>query len=124
MPSFGKRSRERLATAHPILQELFFEVVKGFDCTILCGHRTKMEQDALFYHDPPRTKAKFPKSKHNVLPSNAVDVMPYPIDWKDMDRLHEFAKHVKSVADDMDIPIEWGGDWESFFDGPHWQRKV
>ena len=83
-----------------------------------------MEQDALYYGRPQRTKVKFPNSKHNVMPSNAVDVMPYPIDWNDMNRLQDFAATVKARAKSLGIEVQWGGDWKSFFDGPHWQVKL
>ena len=63
MPAFGRRSRKRLATAHIDLQILFFEVVKEFDCTVLCGHRTKMEQDALY---PKYSKVKWPKLSRKI----------------------------------------------------------
>ena len=46
MPSFGKVSADRLATADKRLQDVFNEVIKHFDCTIACGIRTKEEQDA------------------------------------------------------------------------------
>ena len=45
MPSFSQRSLDRLATCHPDLNRLFTEVVKHFDCTVLCGHRGQEEQD-------------------------------------------------------------------------------
>ncbi|MBO9419171.1 peptidoglycan-binding protein [Labrenzia sp. R4_2] len=28
---------------------------------------------------------------------------------------------MKAAAQDLNIPLEWGGDWTSFFDGPHFQ---
>ena len=28
---------------------------------------------------------------------------------------------VKAAAKDEGVPVEWGGDWRSFFDGPHFQ---
>jgi peptidoglycan L-alanyl-D-glutamate endopeptidase CwlK len=32
-----------------------------------------------------------------------------------------FAKVMKQAAKDVKIPIEWGGDWRTFRDGPHYQ---
>ena len=34
---------------------------------------------------------------------------------------HIAAAHIKEVAAKLDIPIEWGGDWKKFPDGPHFQ---
>lgn len=111
MPAFSKRSRDRLSTTHPNLQRLFTEVVKHFDCTILCGHRTKEEQNKAYAEG--NSKLKWPRSKHNTKPSIAVDVIPYPIRWKDRERMHLFAGYVIGLAHSMGIGIRWGGDWDS-----------
>jgi peptidoglycan L-alanyl-D-glutamate endopeptidase CwlK len=34
---------------------------------------------------------------------------------------HILAPAMKQAAAELRIPIEWGGDWRSFKDGPHWQ---
>ena len=39
MAKFGRKSRERLETCHEDLQDLFNEVVRFFDCSVLEGHR-------------------------------------------------------------------------------------
>jgi peptidoglycan L-alanyl-D-glutamate endopeptidase CwlK len=39
-------------------------------------------------------------------------------DWPLYDRI---AVAMKLAAQDVNIPIEWGGDWKSFKDGPHFQ---
>lgn len=48
MPYYSERSKKRLETCHEDLQKLFNEVIKHFDCTILCGHRGQEEQDKAF----------------------------------------------------------------------------
>ena len=108
---FSRRSKERLSTAHPKLQELFNEVIKHIDCTILCGHRDKEEQNAAF--DAGRSKLRWPRGNHNALPSNAIDASPYPIDWNDYKRFYFFAGRVIGIADSMGLDVRWGGDWDS-----------
>lgn len=110
MPSFSDTSKAKLATCHPDLRRLFNEVVKGFDCTIVEGYRNKEKQDSLY---PRFTQVKFPNSKHNVQPSNAVDVVPYPIDWDDHHRMYYFAGYVTGVAERLGISVRWGGDWDT-----------
>ena len=34
---------------------------------------------------------------------------------------HKLAKIVKSAAADEKVPLQWGGDWRAFKDGPHWE---
>ena len=110
MPKFGKTSKRRLATCDEDLQELFQEVVKFFDCSILEGHRGEETQNK--YFDEGKSQVKWPDGKHNSSPSTALDAAPYPIDWDDTDRFYYFAGFVKGVAFNIGIPIRWGGDWD------------
>lgn len=121
MNSYSKISKQRLDTCHPDLIRLFNEVIKHVDCSILEGHRGEARQNILF--EAGKTKAKFPKSKHNRSPSRAVDVMSYPIDWGDLFAIYHFAGIVKGIAISMGIKIKWGGDFKSFFDGPHFELE-
>lgn len=114
MPSFSKISEERLATCDPRLEQLFREVVKIHDCMVLCGHRTEAEQDEALRTG--KSQKAFPNSKHNSSPSLAVDVAPYPVDWKDLKRFWHFAGVVRGVAAGLGVKVRWGGDWDRDFD--------
>lgn len=129
----GKLSTERLATCHPDLQRLLREVdrrlgaSKALDFTVVCGHRGQKEQDEAFNAKPQRSTKRWPDSKHNKLPSLAVDVAPYPTFWGDEASFARLAGYIEAVADELGIPIRWGGDWngngrtedERFVDLPH-----
>lgn len=132
MPKFGKRSRQALDTCHKDLQKLFSEVIKHYDCSILCGTRSEKDQNKAYYDG--RSKLKFPRSKHNSDPSIAVDVVPYftnrpHIRWDDKNKFYEFAGFVQGVASILDIEVRWGGNWDgddelqdqTFFDLPHFE---
>ena len=114
MPKFGSRSKNNLATCHEDLQDLFNEVIKHVDCSVICGHRNKQEQNEAF--EKKRTKVKYPNGRHNAKPSMAADVVPYPIDWDDRERFHLFAGFVLGIAQSMEINIRWGGDWNKNFE--------
>jgi peptidoglycan LD-endopeptidase CwlK len=127
---FSARSQSRLNTCHPDLIRLFEAVIgDGHDCTIIEGHRGQEAQDEAFRTG--RSKKQWPNGKHNSTPSQAVDVMPFPIDWSDRPRLEAFAKVVFAKAKELGVAIRWGGDWdqdglssdERFFDGPHWELR-
>jgi len=117
MYKFSRISSERLATCHPDLQVLFNEVIKYFDCSVLCGHRGREEQEKAFSEG--KSKLRFPQSKHNSTPSMAVDVAPFPIDWNDLHRFYYFAGRVMGIADmllaqnKISHRIRFGGDWNS-----------
>ncbi len=117
MPSFSTISANRLSTCEEQLQRLFNEVVKDYDCSIIEGHRSLEKQTEYFNTG----KSKTMNSNHLYNPSRAVDVMPYPINWKDRAGLMEFSRFVKSKAAELKIDVRWGGDFKSFFDGPHWE---
>ena len=129
MPKFGKRSQERLNTCDEDLIALFKEVVKYFDCSVLEGYRGEEKQNK--YFNEGKSKLKYPKGRHNRKPSNAVDVVPYPVDWNDREQMTYFAGFVKGVAYKMGIPIRWGGDWNNnndlkdnnFDDLPHFELR-
>ena len=117
MPKFGTKSVERLATCDKRLQKVFNEVIKYYDCTVTCGYRGEEDQNKAF--DEGRSNAKFPKGKHNNSPSTAVDIYPYPIDFKNYDRLSHFAGFVLGIANTMGIKLRWGRDWQQEF----WTEK-
>ncbi len=110
MPSFSPRSRNILQSCDSQLQVLFSTIITNFDCIVVSGYRSKIEQDNLFQRG--LSKLKFPLSKHNKSPSRAVDVYPYPIDWQDRDRFHYFAGYVLGRAEHFGYKLRWGGDWD------------
>jgi peptidoglycan L-alanyl-D-glutamate endopeptidase CwlK len=129
MPKFGSKSKQRLSTCDEDLIDLFNEVIKYFDCSVLEGHRNEEDQNKYFKEGT--SKVKFPEGKHNASPSNAVDVVPYPVNWDDTARMYYFAGIVKGIAETMEINIRWGGDWDNdtevkdtkFKDLPHFELR-
>ena len=119
----GVSSNRELDTCHPKLQKLIREVDKALakrhllELTVVCGHRGEKAQDKAFA-EHKSTKA-WPDSKHNALPSCAVDVAPYPIDWNDRERFALLAGYILAVADYLDIEVSVGALWKKFVDLPH-----
>lgn len=134
MPKYSDKSKERLAECHRDLRIVFGIVILFFDCSIICGKRGKTEQTTAY--DSGRSKLQYPKSKHNKEPkSEAVDAVPYPIDWKNTRRMRYFAGFVVAIGEILfrlhiiDHQIRWGGDWDRdtdnldqrFDDLPHFE---
>lgn len=132
---WGVTSLGRLSTCHPILQELFRRVLERDDLqrdlTVVCGHRSKDAQIAAFQSG--NSKVSWPNSKHNRVPSLAVDVAPLLAgggvswDWEDYNLI---APCVKDEWEKMTEEgrtegwtLSWGGDWKKFKDGPHWELR-
>lgn len=119
MPTFSKRSKDNLAEADPRLQLLFNEVINHIDIVIICGHRGFIEQEKAY--KAGKSKAHFGQSPHNFKPSYAVDVCPYPINWRAVKRFQEMGRVVKKISNQIGIEITWGGDWKSLKDYPHFE---
>ena len=91
---------------------------------MLCGHRGKIAQNEAFDAIPQRSTKKWPDGKHNKKPSLAVDVAPYPIDWKDIARFYGLAGLFMKIALSNGIDIIWGGCWDKLKDYGHFELKV
>ena len=84
---------------------------------VTCGVRTLAEQKVLVAKGASKTL----RSRH--LTGHAVDLAAtiggnVRWDWPLYDRL---AKAMKAAAKAEKVPLEWGGDWKTFKDGPHYQ---
>lgn len=124
MPTFGKRSKDNLATCHVDLQRVANHAIKHIDFTITIGHRGKAAQDEAVAKG--HSKLKWPKSKHNSTPSKAFDFVPYPWDgnWQAkalIPRLKKIGEQLKASAKELGVNCTYGGDWPKFRDYPHFQ---
>lgn len=154
MPAFGSVSQKNLAECHDDIQRLFNAIVKHWDCAVVDGARTLMEQQKNVAKGVSQTM----ESKH--LPqedgkAHAADVVPYPLpNWNvieraltalrgtaahpgidptmELARFYAFIGYVQGTADAMGIPIRSGADWDtdrqfgdhSFIDLPHHERRT
>lgn len=122
---FSERSLELLKDCDERLVLLCKEVLKVLDISILVTYRNEVDQNKAFAEK--KSKLKFPESKHNVIPSLAVDVAPYPLDWNDHKRFYFMVGVFKAKADSLGIKIRCGADFnndnnlnnDGFIDLPH-----
>lgn len=117
--SFSAKSIGKLSGVHKDLQRVMLASIvdSPYDFGISEGLRTKERQQELFNAGKSQTM----RSRH--LTGHAVDIVIF-IDGKanwDFEKYRLVADHIKSKAKELNIPIEWGGDWTSFKDGPHFQ---
>ncbi|EGG93488.1 endolysin [gamma proteobacterium IMCC1989] len=117
--TLGKRSRQRLEGVHPDLVRIVERAIEitDVDFMVLEGLRTVERQEELFSSGASRTM----NSRH--LTGHAVDLGAYvasSVRW-DWPLYHKIADAMKQAANELNIPIQWGGDWSSFKDGPHFQ---
>lgn len=109
---------ERLDKVHPALAKLVREVASVYPLIVICGERTKADQDKAYHSG--KSKLKWPDGKHNIKPpetlSFAVDIAPLPLDWRDKERFYYLGGYMMATAKRLNINIRWGGDWDSDFD--------
>lgn len=115
----SQKSRDRLSGVHPDLAKVVertIEITK-VDFAVLEGVRSIARQEQLVKAGASQTM----KSRH--ITGHAVDLGAYVggsvrWDWPLYDKL---AVAMKKAAAELNVPIEWGGNWTSFKDGPHFQ---
>ena len=120
----SKTSKRRLATCDERLQEIINEAIKitPIDFGVACGHRTPEEQMECFKAGTSKLDGINHLSKHNHSPSLAVDIYGYNNKalW-DEKTLSILAGVILSIAIKKGFKIEWGGNWKSFKDYPHFE---
>lgn len=116
MASYNKQSQDKLSQCHEDLQTIFNYVIPFWDNTIITGHRGKKEQGEKF--DKGLSKVDYPRSKHNSLPSMAVDAVPFPSLYSSRDNMIAFGGFVMGVAEWMYHEgkiahrLRWGANWK------------
>ena len=136
---FGSRSLNSLKGIHPDLVKVMTESIKNspVDFTITDGLRTTAQQQALYAKGrttPGKTVTNADGVKNKSNHQAKSDGYGYAVDLyanyggkvevdDDKTIINKIAPHIKSVAKKLGINIEWGGDWKSFKDYPHFELK-
>lgn len=115
----SERSIRRLEGVHPDLVRVVKRAIEitPVDFAVTEGLRTKEKQEQLVKAGASKTM----RSRH--LTGHAVDlaaVVGSEVRW-DWALYPQLANAMKSAANELNVPIEWGGDWKTFKDGPHFQ---
>jgi peptidoglycan L-alanyl-D-glutamate endopeptidase CwlK len=115
----SQKSLRRLEGVNPALVQVVKRAIQitPIDFIVVEGLRTKERQAYLVEKGASKTM----NSRH--LTGDAVDLAPIvnnkvSWDWKDF---YPLAEAVKEAAKQVKVEVEWGGDWTTFKDGPHWQ---
>jgi len=116
----GKSSREKLAGVHPDLVRVltrYLAQTGAVDVRVTEGLRTLARQRQLVAAGASKTL----RSRH--LTGHAIDVCGWIAGAPDYSWpvIRKIAEGMKEAARLEGVAIEWGGDWRTFQDGPHWQ---
>lgn len=119
MAQFGGRSLTALQTTHPLLVRVLNLAIVSCDFMVIQSSRTKLEQEADYKKG--NSRAHWGQSAHDFEPSFAVDCAPLPLNWSNIHSFEVMASVVKAAAQQLNIPIVWGGDWRTIKDFPHFE---
>jgi len=135
VPAFGKRSQEQKSTVTQKLKNILDSAIKIVDFSVICGRRSKEDQDKAFNNG--YSKVQWPNSKHNTRApedlAKAVDLYPYPRPiWtgelvnlvqrvtrkeilplvRDWARWYYLAGVIKGIAHEQGTDLRQGCDWD------------
>lgn len=116
---FTARDEQRLVGLHPDLVRVMRRAAAttSIPFAVIEGMRTIETQRQYVAKGASKTM----RSRH--LTGHAIDIAPMidgKITWA-WPVYYKLAPIIKAAAAAEGVPIEWGGDWRSFKDGPHWQ---
>lgn len=111
MYSFGTKSRMLLSEVDSSLRKVLLEAIKIVDFSITDGYRSRDRQQILVEQGLSKTL----NSKHNIYPSKAIDIAPFPYGTKEAERikqLYYITGVIMGIAHQMKIKIRIGHDWD------------
>jgi peptidoglycan L-alanyl-D-glutamate endopeptidase CwlK len=119
MFALGARSKTRLKEVHPDLVKVVERAIQisDVDFTVLEGKRSLERQKALVAAGASQTL----NSRH--LTGHAVDLGAWvdnQVDWS-WPLYAKINAAMQEASKQVGVPIEWGGGWRTFKDGPHFQ---
>ncbi|WP_251882110.1 M15 family metallopeptidase [Achromobacter sp. Marseille-Q4954] len=121
----SQRSLDRLVGVHPDLAEIVQLAIQRttVDFTVVEGVRTLERQREYVARGASQTMDSYHLPQADGL-SHAVDLAPLidgVIPWSNWQAFAGLAQVVKACAAELGVPVEWGGDWKTLKDGPHFQ---
>jgi hypothetical protein len=110
--SYGTKSLAHIATLSEPMQRVVHRAlaISPFDITVIWGYRGEEPQNEAYRLG--NSKKQFPDSVHNKMPSEAVDVAPWPIDWNDSGRFYVLVGVMLVAAKLEGVELRSGSDWD------------
>lgn len=122
----SEKSKAKLVGVHPKLVAVVERAIQltDTDFIVTCGTRSMAEQKQLKAKGATKTlnSRHVPDNNKSGL-SCAVDLAPLingEVRW-DWPLFYKLNAAMERAAKELNVPIEWGGKWRTFKDGPHFQ---
>ena len=128
----GKTSLARLQGVDETLVNVVKRAIEisEVDFTVMEGVRTLERQRELYAQGrtaPGKIVTWTMKSRH--IEGKAVDLVPYPLDWNDLEKFNKIKDAMFQAAKELDVNLRWGADWDGDgnyrekgeYDSPHFE---
>ena len=128
----GKTSLARLQGVDETLVNVVKRAIEisEVDFSVLEGVRTLERQRELYAQGrtaPGKIVTWTMKSRH--IEGKAVDLVPYPLDWNDLEKFNKIKDAMFQAAKELDVNLRWGADWngngeyreKGEYDSPHFE---
>lgn len=128
----GKTSLARLQGVDETLVNVVKRAIEisEVDFTVMEGVRTLERQRELYAQGrtaPGKIVTWTMKSRH--IEGKAVDLVPYPLDWNDIEKFNKIKDAMFQAARELDVNLRWGADWDGDgkyrekgeYDSPHFE---
>lgn len=118
--TLSQRSQNNLKNVHQDLVRVVHLALtfSQYDFVVIEGVRSLERQKVLIKEG----KSKTLNSRH--LTGHAVDIVPLvngAIPWQDWSAFESVFNAMKQASSQLGVSINWGGNWVSFRDGPHYE---
>lgn len=130
--NLGKTSLARLQGVDETLVNVVKRAIEisDVDFTVMEGVRTLERQRELYAQGrtaPGKIVTWTMKSRH--IEGKAVDLVPYPLDWNDLEKFNKIKDAMFQAAKELDVNLRWGADWDGDgnyrekgeYDSPHFE---
>ncbi len=128
----GKTSLARLVGVDECLVKVVMRAIEisEVDFTVMEGKRTLERQRELYAQGrtaPGKIVTWTMNSRH--IEGKAVDLVPYPLDWNDLEKFDKIKDAMFQAAREIDVNLRWGADWDGDgkyrekgeYDSPHFE---
>lgn len=114
------RSLQRLEGVHPDLVRIVKRAIEitRQDFSVLEGVRTPERQAELYAQgrSKPGQIVTWTMTSNHFKQADgyghAVDLVPYPLDWSDLNAFDAIAMAMFDAADELGLKVRWGADWD------------
>lgn len=118
---FSTRSLKAMAGVHPDLVKVAYRALELSTIDFIVTEGLRSEERQRYYISIGASRTM----KSNHLTGRALDTVAWTgghVSYGEKD-MKQIAAAFKAASKELGIPVDWGGDWKSFQDTPHFELR-